>query len=446
MAKYPKQGFKTWAKARELRNTFFKELYESREKGGIYIAGSGASLLAVPFGLGWDVYFLTGETYGASIGYEPEFSRQCLAATAKAGYADDLCSYMRNYWGSALLHKTILGDGTIVDGWRKADFIFSYHQCCMHAPWYRRLAEIEGGDVPLLVYDNPNAWHSRPSPQSWKNCIDYITTQIMELIPQMEKITGRKFDDERMIEAIKNECETSYLWADAVTYQKAIPAPLHERTCYIFHGLTALRPMDRRCTELIKEFRDEMKDRAEKGIADVENEQFRIIHDANPPWAYLGFLRDLASIWGVVSLGALYTWGLHAAWDIDKQGNLIPLKSPHESGIPMRTREEAIRAYLEFKLKFLGQYHLMLNAQTKSELMIKVVKQWKADAVIIHLNRGCEGIAVGQMENRLALIEAGIPVLTYEGDMSDASHFDPVRTREKVEAFLESFGLKKVAS
>ena len=43
-----------------------------------------------------------------SIAFDKEFSMQCLEATEKSGYARDLCSYMRNYWGSVILERVRL--------------------------------------------------------------------------------------------------------------------------------------------------------------------------------------------------------------------------------------------------------------------------------------------------------------------------------------------------
>ena len=49
------------------------------------------------------------------------------------------------------------------------------------------------------------------------------------------------------------------------------------------------------------------------------------------------------------------------------------------------------------------------------------------------------------MENRLALIEAGIPALTYEGNMGDSRDFDLPRTISRIDTFFESLGLKKLS-
>ena len=61
-----------------------------------------------------------------------------------------------------------------------------------------------------------------------------------------------------------------------------------------------------------------------------------------------------------------------------------------------------------------------------------------ADGVLIHLNRGCEGFACGQMDCRLALIEAGIPTMTFEGNMADKREFDEAQTQKRIDAFMEA--------
>jgi benzoyl-CoA reductase subunit B len=77
-------------------------------------------------------------------------------------------------------------------------------------------------------------------------------------------------------------------------------------------------------------------------------------------------------------------------------------------------------------------------------MMLKMVNEWKLDGVILHLNRGCEGLTVGSMENRLGLIEAGVPVMTYEGNMADEKEFDERRTVSRIDSFMETLGLKQI--
>ena len=75
---------------------------------------------------------------------------------------------------------------------------------------------------------------------------------------------------------------------------------------------------------------------------------------------------------------------------------------------------------------------------------VSIAKDWNCKAAMMHLNRGCEGWAVGQLEARRALVESGFNVLTYEGNVADPREFDEGRTFARIDAFMEGLGLKKL--
>ena len=66
------------------------------------------------------------------------------------------------------------------------------------------------------------------------------------------------------------------------------------------------------------------------------------------------------------------------------------------------------------------------------------------DGVMLHYNRGCEGLTLGIAENRLDLIKAGFPVMTFEGNMGDEREFDEQMVLSRIDAFLENLNLKKI--
>ncbi|MFA4969657.1 MAG: 2-hydroxyacyl-CoA dehydratase family protein, partial [Sulfuritalea sp.] len=68
------------------------------------------------------------------------------------------------------------------------------------------------------------------------------------------------------------------------------------------------------------------------------------------------------------------------------------------------------------------------------------------DGCMMHLNRGCEGLSVGIMENRQDMANAGVPIMTFEGNMGDEREFDEVRTQARVDAFMEQLGLRRQAA
>jgi benzoyl-CoA reductase subunit B len=75
-------------------------------------------------------------------------------------------------------------------------------------------------------------------------------------------------------------------------------------------------------------------------------------------------------------------------------------------------------------------------------MMIRIAKEWKLNGVMLHYNRGCEGLTIGIAENRLALLDAGFPVMAFEGNNADEREFDEARTKAKINAFMETLGVK----
>ena len=105
-----------------------------------------------------------------------------------------------------------------------------------------------------------------------------------------------------------------------------------------------------------------------------------------------------------------------------------------------------MRLLAEGELRGKLEWAPFYGAAYKNDPVTKIAKQWKIDAAIIHLNRGCEGTAQHQMEMKNALAKMGLPVMTFEGNMADERDFDEVRTARMIDLFVnETLGLKKVA-
>ena len=442
--KYKLEPLKIWSKAKELRKEFYRDFLEAKERGGIRYAGGTVAFHAIAAGLGRDVYNLCGEPYGATAAFAEPFGIAAQEACDKAGIPRDLCAYMRNYWGSILLDKFISTDGTVISGWPKPDFFFTTHICCCHAKWYQFAGELEEG-IPLYAVDlmliDP-----RDNDDRFQLSVDYATQQVNEAIEWMEKVTGRKWSLELFCEAAENEIASRSLWAEICTYNQAIPAPLEEKTMFSLYVFNTMCPHWKTSVDFYKELKDEIIDRIDRGIAAVYPEQFRFVSDCQPPWAFLKIFRFLEEEFGAVSVGSLYSLGF-GSWQLGEDGAMIPAKTLEDQGIDLKSKngEEAVRTYVEQVIRGFNGASVFQTSRIKGELMKQVYKQWKAQAVIIHLNRGCEGLSLGQMQDKLDLAKEGIPAFTYEGNMGDPRDFDLARVKDKIETFMENMGAARAS-
>lgn len=429
MTEYKTEPLKSWNRAKDLRSNFYNNYASAHEKGALRIAGGAWMFDAIPAGLEGQVHFLTSEPYGASLAHNKELSLRCLEAAEKYGYARDLCAYMRNYWGSILIDEYAFGGP-----FPKPDIIWQNHICCSHAKWYQVVNELEGGHVPYYCVDVGCS----PYETLGKNGIDYVAGQLLDGIDWLEKATGRKFNDEKFFQACWNNFEAEHWWARCCELNKNVPAVMEEKSMYSLYVLNTLEKSSREVADFYKnDLYPELEDRVKRGIAATPDEKVRVISDTQPPWSFLSIFRYMEKM-GCVSIGSLYTFSLVGMW-IMKDGHLVARPLPDHKPT---TREEGCRMLAEWHLSRPEWQHFY-HPRLKSDMMISIARDWKLNGVMLHCNRGCEGLTLGIAENRLALMDAGFPVMTFEGNMGDEREFDEERTKARINAFMETLGVKK---
>ena len=438
MAKYTTKGLDCWGRAKELRMRYYKDYAEAHDRGALRWEGGAWSFDAIPQALEGEVHVLTEEPYGASVGADPKLQvRYQEAAEGKWGCARDLCAYMRNYWGGI-----VLGEYAFGGKWPRADFIFQNQICCSHSKWLQVADEIYGGTIPYFCFDVGAGPYDRIGERQ----INYVVEQLYDGIEFLEKVTGRKVVDEKLIQNVQNTYRSACYWAKTCELNQALPAPLDEKTMFSLYVLGTLEKSNKEIADFYeKELYAEVKDRVANNIAAVAGEQCRMLGDSQPPWGFLRIFRYLET-YGVVSIASLYTFSLIGWFELDENGNVVPYPTLEEQGITIKDRDHALRLLAEGELKGKLMWAPFYGATYKNELVTKIAKQWKCDAAILHLNRGCEGTAQHQMEMKIALQKIGLPVMTFEGNMADEREFDEARAKRLMDLFLtETLGLKKIA-
>ena len=275
-----------------------------------------------------------------------------------------------------------------------------------------------------------------------ENKLNYVVGQMHDAIGWMEKVTGRRYNDELLIEAVNDECRSTSVWAEVCALNRAVPAPLDEKTMYALYVLGTLNKHSKEVADFYEELRDEVKDRVSRGIAAVAHERCRVMTDTQPPWGFLKIFRYMET-YGCISVGSLYTFALIGAWEDKPDGTWGPRTTPKQKGIRIETRDQALRIAAEWNLAKPEWQHFY-HPKYKTDMMIRIAKEWKLDGVMLHYNRGCEGLTLGIAENRLGIQAAGFPVVTFEGNMGDEREFDEARTVARIDTFMEGLGLAKI--
>ncbi len=426
--KYKTKPLDCWQKAQEMRINHYRDVWEAKERGKILVSGGTKATQTLVAGLG-EFEYLGGEPYGATVALDHKLAIECAEAVEARGFARDLCSYMRCYWGSMFLDRGPFG------GFVKPDFCLQLHYCDSHGKWYQ--VESEHLGVPSFIIDLPPA----PEEGLFEHRIEYLVSQFNDAIDWMERITGRKYEDERLIEATKNECLTEVLWAKICELNKAIPAPLsaiHFQTLYVPSVLLRHR---KEAVEFCEMLLDEVKDRVENQIAALGTERCRLFHDGVPPW--LSRLPRFPEEYGAVFIGSYYVFTMPGAFRAREDGSLEVAKTPEEEGISLETREDALRVLAKWYMHCRWR-SMIYQPSFRIKEIPKMVEDWHGDGVVIHFNRGCEAMSQGLGELRSALRDRGIPTMVYEGNMADPRDFSEAQVIDRLESFFDSLGLTRL--
>lgn len=424
-----------WQKAKELRLKYFRDYQQARDRGGLRWCGGALSFGAITSGLGDDVHSLGMEPYAAAVVGSGALSRESLEAVERAGFARDICAYTRNYWGSILVDKFAFGGP-----FPRPDFRWQTHICCTHAKGEQMSSYLQGGEIPSYSVD-VSVGHYTPGAD---HKVRYVVDQMHDGIEWLQKVTGREYDDERLIESVRQECRSAALWAQICLLNRNTPAPLDEKTMFSLQVMSTLKRHAREVADFYATLRDEVQDRVSRGIAAVPLEKRRLVSVGQPPWAMLELFRYVQK-YSAVSVGSMYTFGLAVPWEIGEDWSLSPTTPPEQRGVSITNRNEALHLLAELNMKIPTYYHFH-DFEYATRIAVKMVQDWHVDGVMIHVNRGCAASGLGLMHTRRALLDAGVPVMTFEGSVADERDLDEARIRSRVDSFMESMGLETLGA
>nr|MDO8100152.1 2-hydroxyacyl-CoA dehydratase family protein [Candidatus Njordarchaeota archaeon] len=349
----------------------------------------------------------------ASTGVAPEY----MEAAESKGYSRDLCSYFRCNFGH------VIQGGGPMDGLPKPDFLLATGNVCYtRVKWWETLSHTL--KAPLFFIDVPTAGEYSDY------AINYFMSQLQDFTTFLEKQTGHKLDDAKLKEAIQLSDRTGALWTELMELRRKIPCPMGVLDALSDMFVLVTYVGTKAPVELLEKVRDEVRDVVKHSIGVVPNEKYRLLFDNIPPWFDLRLIKYFQSYGGsfVVEPYTQFVWSSRmdpskplrslavkyvtlGLEDLDRKYPNLGLKEPDKSGFDIR---------------------ILLN--------IQFAKEYSVDAVVIHWNRSCKQMSIGEMEVKNSLQELGLPVLVFEGDMVDQRYYQEDQVKAKIDAFFEMLG------
>lgn len=422
--KYETRRLDCWAKGKELLIKSFQNAWQGTEKRkqlGVSIGpGMGTFISGFPDCELIDLSYLFAAETAADSAQSIRFSD---TATAR-GYLGDICYPNLHLWGSMFLNEGFFR--TV-----KPDFCFQMHVCESQGKGAQVLCEHLA--VPYFCLDIPLV-----SPPGRKPFHDaYLAHQLEDAIDWLERTLNTRFDDERFIAGVKNEWECRVLFGKVCALQQTIPAPLDLRSLQSLSAPRLLLGHEPETVEFYRTLHDEVQDRVARGIAALATERCRLLHDGTPPYHSLHFFRHVER-YGALFVGGsieLNTGGLEQTAD----GSWQVVRTLEEKGITIATREDGIRLTVDAMLESPSTCGFLVFPRI--EEIVTKARDWHADGVILHCDRGCQAFPASMPETRLALMDQGIPTMVYESSCGDSRELNEAQVIGSLESFMEVLGL-----
>ena len=340
------------------------------------------------------------------------------------GYPLDSCSYGKCHVGlqqSGMEHP-------IFGKLPTPDMAIGATRCACHV----NLAEVSRSQygIPSLVVDLPNnrVMQRATTEEEYQADKRYVLAQLEAIKEVCEKVTGKKFDPDKMSELIDRTDKGALLYCRFVELNRHRPAPYD----MLLEGLNlmAITNSPLRGTKLwlsvMENAVKEMEERVRLGISPVPNEAFRLVFDGVPCYSQMSTFTKLFHKWNTVFPYACYVSmvGGFGQWETGFRSDPArPLESLAEMLVANR-RPGMLDPYSD-KL-----YHVLRG-----------VEEYHCDGVVLHSVKSCRPESTALADVREALMhDHHIPTVLLESDLVDARYFSEAQMKQRVDAFLESMG------
>ncbi|MFZ5568845.1 MAG: 2-hydroxyacyl-CoA dehydratase subunit D [Thermodesulfobacteriota bacterium] len=329
------------------------------------------------------------------------------------GYSRDLCGYLRNIIG--YVHGPMQSENTPLGNLPEPDILLSPSGGCIpvmkifHA-LERRFprAAVFAGDLPQVAVENIESHH-----------IAYAVHEGDRLISFLENATGRRLDPARLAEVVHLSDQACALWDEIMSFRRYIPAPFSAAEIGIMFVMVT-RQGTRTAVDFLTQVRDEVAERAALRMGVIPDEKIRLFWDNIPLWYNLGLFNYFEKEGGVV-VAETYS----AAWSL----RLDP-ENPRET----------------LALKSLRSYPMVscVSIRRRTEMVLQACREYHIDGVIMHRNKSCAPITLGQMDIQRALEkELGIPSVFIDADHMDGRNFSEAQFQTRADAFMEMLAARK---
>ncbi len=344
-------------------------------------------------------------------------SGQYVMEAEKLGHSEDVCTYVKSDIG-------MMAKGNIAPNGKKFPdpnvLLLSYTGCFTFMKWFELLREQYKCETIML--HTPYMGDGAITP----NMIQYMVKQLtQEVIPKLERVSGVKFDIDRLREHLKKSAQAEDDLVHVLQLGKKTPSPIDAYfggIYYIGPIFGAFRGTDD-AVDYYRFLRQEIDERVAEGKGPVTpegefgKERYRLVVEGPPNYTHFRQFWKMFYDEGAVVVASSYT----------KVGGVYDFGFRHDERRPLETLAEYC----------LGVY-TNRSLPMRIDMLTNYVNEYQADGLLINSIKSCNSFSAGQlMMMREVEKRTGKPAAFVESDLVDPRYFSAANIKNRLESYFQ---------
>jgi benzoyl-CoA reductase subunit B len=344
----------------------------------------------------------------------------------RSGHSEDVCTYVKSDIG-------MMAKGQVGPNGKPLPtpdlLLLSYTGCFTFMKWFELVRDEYGCETAMLHVPY------QADGVITDNMRNFVVTQLKEqIIPALERVSGVKFDIDRLREYLKQSAMAEENLVRVLQSAKNKPSPIDAYFGGVYYCgpiFTAFRGSEE-TTAYYEALRSEVDERIEKGLGPVtpdgtlKEERIRLVVEGPPNWTHFRDFWKMFYDEGVVVVASSYT----------KVGGVYDFGFRHDPDHPLETLADYC----------LGCY-TNRNLPTRVDMLCNYMDEYQADGFLVNSIKSCNSFSAGQLLMLREVEErTGKPAGFIETDLVDPRYFSPANVKNRLESYFQMIEQKNARS
>ena len=286
------------------------------------------------------------------------------------------------------------------------DFVLCCNNICnCMTKWYENIARM--CNIPLIMIDVPY----NNTVEVNDDYVAYIRSQFDNAIKDLEKLTGKKFDEKKFDDACKHANRTAQAWLRVCDYLQYKPAPYSGFDLFNHMADVVTARGKVQAAEAFELLEKDLDKAIKEGTSTTPfPEQYRVMFEGIPCWPKLPNLFKPLKQNGVNVTAVVYAPAF---------------------GFVYNNYDEMVKAYCKAPNS--------VCIEQGVDWREGICRENKVDGVLVHYNRSCKPWSgyMAEMQRRFTR-DLGIPCAGFDGDQADPRNFNEAQYETRVQGLVEA--------